>query len=380
MPGRAWNPLGHEPDLHGGLQPAGEPVKKALQDYMWQKRRGDQRPTKPINYDEAWAYVKRGEGEVMGHYIYEMMYDIYAGIEDEILDGAIDTHLHIYPDYVPRSVDIIQMAIDASKAGYRAICTKDHFFNNVGQCWAAQWVVEDLVRRGELKRACKVFGTHALAFSYHPDQINLIRKYPNLGGVFFPTMTGGGPGRGGPPLPIIDDKGNLMPEVKDCIRRMADNHICVFTGHRSLEEHRAMVRYANEVGAHILLTHSGGEYWGPHLSNCGPVEEAKEMVKLGAYIEVSLHHFIGSAAIWPVSDPPAQTDWLKRMGPERIVMSTDLGQPTTVHPVEGYRVAIRMLMHAGIGKEEMKLMFQKNAAEALYLDEKETTCFTEYPG
>jgi len=50
-------------------------------------------------------------------------------------------------------------------------------------------------------------------------------------------------------------------------------------------------------------------------------------------------------------------------------MSTDLGQTTALHPVEGYRVAIRMLLHSGISKEDLKIMFQKNAVEALYLDE-----------
>jgi len=376
MPGRAYNPNGYEPDLHGELTKGPQEVIEAYYKYQpelmkaWQSKR--------FTYDEAQEYLKRGEGDILGHYIYEMMYDIYAGIEDDILDGAIDTHLHIYPDYVPRALDIIQIAIDASKAGYRAICCKDHFFCNVGQAWAAQWVVEDLVRRGELEHSCQVLGTNVLAWSFHPDQINLIRKYPNLGGVFFPTFTGGR--MAGPELHILDERGKLTPEAKECIRRMADYKICVFTGHRSYEEHLAMVQYTHEVGGHILLTHSAGQYHGPSRSSCGTVEQAKELIKLGAYIEMALHHFVGASAIWPICNPPDQTNWLKAMGPEHIVMSTDLGQPTALHPIEGYRVAIRMLMHAGISKEDLKLMFQKNAVEALYLDEKETKVHTVYPG
>jgi len=45
------------------------------------------------------------------------MYDIYAGIEDELFEGAIDSHLHIYPDYVLRACDIIELGINASRAG-----------------------------------------------------------------------------------------------------------------------------------------------------------------------------------------------------------------------------------------------------------------------
>ena len=100
------------------------------------------------------------------------------------------------------------------------------------------------------------------------------------------------------------------------------------------------------------------------------LQQAKELVQLGAYIEVALHMFVGASAIWPFTNPPTLTNWLMEMGcPEHIVMSTDLGQPTALHPIEGYRVAIRMLLHAGISKEDVKIMFQKSAAEALYLDE-----------
>ncbi len=363
MPGRAYNPKGYEPNLHGELS---KPPKEAMDKYYEIVAEQRKHP-KSFTYDQAYESLKRGEGDVLGHYVYEMMYDIYAGMEDEILEGAVDTHLHIYPDYVPRTTDIIQLAIDASKAGYRAICCKDHFFTNVGQAWAAQWHVEEMVRKGELEHACQVLGTHVLAWSYHPDQVNLIRKYPNLGGIFFPTFTGGR--MAGPNLPILDGSGKLMPEVKECIRRMADYKICVFTGHRNYQEVLAMVRYAHEVGAHTLITHSFAAHHGPTVSTIGTIEQAKELVKLGAYIESSTHWFVGASAIWPVNDPTLLTDWLKAMGPEHIVMSTDLGQPTALHPIEGYRLAIRMLFHVGFSKEDLKLIFQKNAVEALYLDE-----------
>ena len=171
----------------------------------------------------------------------------------------------------------------------------------------------------------------------------------------------------GPPLPILDERDRLLPEVKDCMKRMADYKICVFTGHRTPKENMAMARYASEVGGHILLTHAAGH---KAISLAGTVADCKEMIKRGAFIEVSIHWFSGATAIWPVNDPTDLTDWLKEMGsPEGIVMSTDLGQPTTMHPIEGYRVGIRMLLHAGISKEDMKIMFQKNALKALYLED-----------
>lgn len=66
-------------------------------------------------------------------YFYQMLKDnpemlkIYPGIENELLQGAIDCHIHAFPDFVHRSQDMIQIAIEASKCGMRAIAFKDHW-------------------------------------------------------------------------------------------------------------------------------------------------------------------------------------------------------------------------------------------------------------
>jgi hypothetical protein len=66
-------------------------------------------------------------------YFYQMLKDnpemlkIYPGIESDLLQGAIDCHIHAFPDFVHRSQDMIQIAIEASKCGMRAIAFKDHW-------------------------------------------------------------------------------------------------------------------------------------------------------------------------------------------------------------------------------------------------------------
>jgi hypothetical protein len=244
-------------------------------------------------------------------------------------------------------------------------------------CWSAQWVAEYLKRKGVLKKATKVLGTHTLAWSFDPEQIDLIRKYPNLGGVFFPTFTGGHPA--GRPLPVIDEKGKLTDDAKACIDRMAKYHICVFTGHAMYDETKAMVEYAHEVGAHILCTHSAGR-WPP--AQAGTYEQTKELIKLGAWIEFPLDHVVGGGGLFPVSDMTQLTTFIKEMGSEyvdHLVCGLDLGQPSATNPIEGARLGIRMLLHAGIPMEHIKLMFQKNGADAIYLDEKETEVYTKDP-
>jgi hypothetical protein len=55
-------------------------------------------------------------------YFYQMLKDnpemlkIYPSIENELLEGAIDCHIHAFPDFVHRSQDMIQIAIEAPNA------------------------------------------------------------------------------------------------------------------------------------------------------------------------------------------------------------------------------------------------------------------------
>jgi len=262
------------------------------------------------------------------------------------------------------AIDIIQLAIRASQAKMRALVCKDHFFSNVGQAWAAQWVVEEMVKKGELESACKVFGTHALAWSHHPEQVKLIRKYPNLGGIYFYTMTSGQPA--GEKLHILDSNGELMPDVKECIKVAAENNICIFTGHKTPDLVMPMVQYAHEVGAHILITHSGGNTSGGDMA--GTIEQAKECARLGAFLEVNANKFLPNM-MWPMVNPNVTMDYIRAVGPENCVANTDFGQLMVSDPVEGMRLFIRGMIHFGFSKEEVKTMIQTNPAKLLYLDD-----------
>ncbi len=359
MAGKAYNPRGFEPDAHERYL---SPPEEVMETYR--KSSILERWHQPVTYHQIQEYRRRGESHALGHYAYEMMYDIYAGIEDKLLEGAIDAHLHIYPDYVPRSIDIIDLAIDASRAKMHAIVCKDHFFTNVGQAWAAQRVVEEMVRRGELEHACQVFGTHILAWSHHPDQVHLIRKYPNLGAIFFYTMTGHG--QAGPDLPIVDDNGELLPEVKDCIAAAAEYRICVMTGHKEYELVKPMVEFCHEVGARVLITHAGGGPYQPSFA--GTVEQAKELAELGAYLEINANKWLPNM-MWPLLDPNEIMDYIRAVGPEHCVADTDFGQVLVGHPVEGLRLFIRGMLHFGISEQEIKTMIQTNPARVLYLED-----------
>ena len=87
-------------------------------------------------------------------YFYQMLKDnpemlkIYPGIENELLEGAIDCHIHAFPDFVHRSQDMIQIAIEASKCGMRAIAFKDHWNISATSAYLTQRYIDDMIARG----------------------------------------------------------------------------------------------------------------------------------------------------------------------------------------------------------------------------------------
>src|SRR4026209_2857981 len=103
-------------------------------------------------------------------YFYQMLKDypemlkIYPGIENELLDGAMDCHIHAYPDFLHRSQDMIQIAIEASKCGMRAIAFKDHLKIAATPACLTQPSMADMIARGELVVRVQVSGGDGTCF------------------------------------------------------------------------------------------------------------------------------------------------------------------------------------------------------------------------
>ena len=82
-------------------------------------------------------------------YFYQMLKDIQEmlkirpGVENELLEGAIDCHIHAYPDFVPRAQDMIQITIDTSKAKMCALAFKDHWNISCNAAYMAQQHIDN---------------------------------------------------------------------------------------------------------------------------------------------------------------------------------------------------------------------------------------------
>ena len=199
-------------------------------------------------------------------YFYQMLKDnpemlkIYPGIENELLQGAIDCHIHAFPDFVHRSQDMIQIAIEASKCGMRAIAFKDHWNISATSAYLTQRHIDDMIARGELTNRVEVYGGVGMCFGMRPEYVRVGLQYPNFKMIWFPTFTSYGFWRGaGHPehegVRLCSEDGKVLPEVKEIMEMAAEKKVGIGFGHTDFQELLPLGRLAKDIGVRATLDH-----------------------------------------------------------------------------------------------------------------------------
>ena len=306
-------------------------------------------------------------------YFYQMLKDnpdilkIYPGIEDDLLQGAIDCHIHAYPDFVQRAQDMVQVAVDAAKAGMRAVTFKDHWNVSANAAYITQQFIDHMVEKGELEHGIEVYGGAGTCYGVRPDYIRTALNYPNFKMIWFPTFTSlgfwrgaGHPEQGG--VRLVSEEGGVLPEVAEVMRLAAEHKVGIGFGHTDFQELLPLAKKAKELGVRATLDH-------PLLElNKLLLDEMQEIADLGVYVGTYCQPMIPSL-YQPVVDPMETIRTIKAIGPERCIIGSDFGQVLHVNSVDGMRIFIRALLGFGVEPEAIQLMLRDNPAKLMYLDE-----------
>ena len=305
-------------------------------------------------------------------YFYQMLKDnpemlkIYPGIENELLRGAIDCHIHGYPDFVHRSQDMIGIAIEASKAGMRALAFKDHWNISCNAAYLAQRHVGYLVEKGELQHRVEIYGGAGTCHGMNPEYIRVALQYPNFKMIWFPTFTSlgfwrgaGHPEKGG--VRLVGENGEVLPQVVEIMKMAAEKKVGIGFGHTDFQELLPLAKKARELGVRATLDH-------PLLElNKLLIDEMKELAELGVYVGTYCQPMIPSL-YQPVADPMETIRTIKEIGPERCIIGSDFGQVLHMDTIDGMRVFIRALLGFGITPQQIKVMLKDNPAKLMWLD------------
>ena len=307
-------------------------------------------------------------------YFYEMLKDnpqltaIYPGIENDLLVGAIDHHIHAYPDFVHRSQDMLQIAVEASRTRMRAVAFKDHWHLTAGAAYLVQRQIDEMVQSGRLEHRVEVYGGLGLNLGINPESVEIALKYPNFKCIWFPTFKSFGWARSagleleksGKYVRLVGPSGEVLPEVNEVMAMAAEAGVAVALGHTDYEELLPLCTLAKELGLRTVLDH-------PLLElNKLLIEEMVTLADLGTYVGTYCQPMIPSL-YQPVQDPMETVDAIRRVGADRCLVGSDFGQVLHLDSIDGIRVFVRALLGFGIPADDVQTIIRDNPAKLLGL-------------
>lgn len=276
----------------------------------------------------------------------------------ELLQGAIDSHVHGAPDVVDRLMTVAELAEDAATYEMAGILLLNHYSDTTPQATIVDSLVDQVQVEGGLKLNRPVGGLN-------PDAV---RVALDLGAVKIdmPTQHAANElrAKGKDPAEGIGaiEGGELRPVVHEILSMVADSPATIATGHLSGEEVEAVVTAALDHGIdRPVISH-------PTLASIDlPVETQVHLADHGAIVEycyvnttdVLQSHFDG----WEPLSPSAILQQAAAVGPESAILATDFGQSRNPAPTAGLRQFIADALSFGFGDVEIRRMVSENPRE-----------------
>ena len=289
----------------------------------------------------------------------------------ELLQGAVDIHIHHGPDLYPRIQDAFELAQDAKAAGMRGVCLKTHNFPTAPMALLTRKHVPGIDIFGSITCNLEVGGVNPsaveAAIKYEARQIWL----PTIDSTNHALVTGSvgqhGHGltiKGGlsdyarkkPRLFLLDDEGNLAPALHEIFSMIADADIILNLGHISFKEMTAIVPAAQRAGVkRIICDH-------PFFS-CLSLGQQSELADQGVWINFTAGELLPRWWRVSVGDFAAA---IRNVGVPRAVVSSDCGQLHNPPMVEALRITCQLLLEEDFTADEIKRLLHHNPAELLY--------------
>lgn len=278
----------------------------------------------------------------------------------ELMSGACDLHIHCWPDpLIDTGWSQSNIAKRATDAGMKAVLFKSM---TMPTAFTAPYVQEIVDLYAEQKEVWPVQVYGGIVCNYYvgglfPESVEVCAR---AGGkkVWLPSHDSAHHHRvmgekGG--IELLDAKGKPRKELMEILEIVKKYDQILDPCHASVKERFVVIDAARKMGIKkIMLTHPN---WNV---NRATIEQQAEMARRGAFVGLfmysSVNHFNN-----PNGDPLEMLEIIKQVGPDRIVMSTDLGTMLNVHPVEGMKLFIRLLLALGVSAKNIEKMVKKNA-------------------
>jgi hypothetical protein len=283
----------------------------------------------------------------------------------EILQGAVDMHVHSIPSHFPRLLDDIDLAESLTRSGMGGAVVKFHGGGTAGRVYLANKHVGREALFGSITLNGFVGGVNMLAVEAELLLGAKVVWFPTIHSANHIRFYGGSEWknikaeRALPPpkqgIVIIGEDGRLLPEVGEVLDVAAKYDVCVATGHLSVEESAALCREALWRGVKkVVLTHADFE------TQKVPLDLQTELAGEGVMIEKT-----ALAVKWGHVGIKETAESIAIVGAEHCILSTDYGQANNLPIPEGFSEFLSSLLDNGVKRDALETMIKHNPRKML---------------
>jgi uncharacterized protein DUF6282 len=289
----------------------------------------------------------------------------------KVLDGTVDLHCHSGPSPFPRRLDHVEASYDGARINMRAILCKSHHHNTVMDLLAMKTQLADA--------PTPMYGGVALNSEVGGINPSAVAVALSMGGrcIWGPTVSAGQhirahshddgfPNNTGnlyeQEVSVFNAAGDISEETDLVTRLVADAGVMLTGGHLDGASMKALFKTASGNGVTRMLLHH------PDFIIDAAETDIEEMLGYGVFVEheLSMYHPDVTAPRWPIE---RLVDWIRKIGPQRTVLDSDLGQVGNPLPVDAYLLIVEQLLDHGISEADIRQMICRNTAFLLGLEE-----------
>jgi Family of unknown function (DUF6282) len=287
----------------------------------------------------------------------------------EALQGAYDLQVHVAPDVIARRIDDIDLAKEFLARGLAGFVLKSHYFPTAERAQVVTKAVPGIRAYGAIALNHSIGGLNPVAVELAGRSGSKIVWMPTVDAA---NETAGRPGGvnkklpfwaqiqlelaatgiNPPPMTVLDEAGKLTGTTRICLELIRKYDMILATGHLGKREIFALVETAGDMKLRkVIVTHA--EFPSQNFT----AEEQVELAGRGAFIEHCFTTMHTGKASWE-----GVFDAIRKVGVERCILSTDLGQTINPGVSEGFAMFAQKLIEAGFTGAEVRHMAVVNPA------------------
>jgi hypothetical protein len=287
----------------------------------------------------------------------------------EAIEGGYDLQVHVAPDVIGRRIDDLDLAKEFLARKLKGFVLKSHYVPTYERAKVVTKAVPGIQAFGAITLNHAVGGLNPVALEIAGRSGNKIVWMPTVDAANETAGRTDGPtdklpfwakiqrelsatGIAPPPLTVLGADGKLSEPARRCLELIGKHDMILATGHLGKKEIHALVKTGKEMGLkRVLVTHA--EFPSQSLTP----DEQVELANLGAMIEHCFTTMYTNKAPWDV-----YFESVRKVGPERVVLSTDLGQTINPPVAEGFAMFAQKMLDAGFKPADVRRMAVTNPA------------------